>query len=78
MRRDKEAAIGSQDFETAASLRDAEVRLLADKARREKNWARGTEGRSSLAKDLARLSAELDRLRGMVRERGIEPGDDAA
>jgi ATP-dependent Clp protease ATP-binding subunit ClpC len=79
LRRDKEAAIESQDFETAATLRDEEVRLLADKARREKNWAGGTEGRSSsLAGDFARLSAEVDRLRSMLRERGIEPGDDAA
>src|SRR5215468_3970262 len=73
------AAIERQDFETAATLRDAEVRLLGDKARREKNWAGGTEGRGpSLAEDVARLGAELDRLRGMLRERGIEPGDDAA
>jgi len=78
LRRDKEAAIESQDFETAAAIRDAEARLLADKAGREKNWAGGTEGRSSLAEDFDRLRAELDRLRGMLRERGIEPGDDAA
>src|SRR5215469_18356257 len=78
LRRDKEAAIESQDFEAAAAIRDAEVRLLADKAGREKNWAGGTEGRSSLAEDFGRLKAELDRLRGMLRERGIEPGDDAA
>ena len=31
-----------------------------------------------LGEDLARLSAELDRLRSLLRERGIEPGDDAA
>jgi len=78
LRRDKEAAIESQDFETAAAIRDAEARLLADKAGREKNWAGGTEGRSCLAEDFDRLRAELDRLRGMLRERGIEPGDDAA
>jgi ATP-dependent Clp protease ATP-binding subunit ClpC len=78
LRRDKEAAIESQDFETAAALRDTEARLLADKAGREKNWVGGTEGRSSLAEDFGRLRAELDRLRGMLRERGIEPGDDAA
>ena len=78
LHRDKEAAVESQDFETAAAIRDAEARLLADKATREKNWAAGTEGRSSLAGDFDRLSAELDRLRSMLRERGIEPGDDAA
>jgi ATP-dependent Clp protease ATP-binding subunit ClpA len=78
LRRDKEAAIESQDFEAAAAIRDAEVRLLADKAGREKNWAGGTEGRSSLAEDFGRFKAELERLRSMLRERGIEPGDDAA
>ena len=78
LHRDKEAAIESQDFETAAAIRDAEVRLLADKAAREKNWAGGAEGRSSLAEDFDRLRAELDRLRSMLRERGIEPGDGAA
>ena len=78
LRRDKEAAIESQDFEAAAAIRDAEVRLLADKAGRAKNLAGNTEGRSSLAEDFDRLRAELDRLRSMVRERGTEPGDDAA
>jgi hypothetical protein len=78
LRRDKEAAIESQDFETAAAIRDAEVRLLADKAGKEKNWAGDSEGRSSLAEEFGRLRAELDRLRSMVRERDVEPGDDAA
>ena len=78
LHRDKEAAIESQDFEAAAAIRDAEVRLLADKAGREKNWAGGTEDRSSLAEDFGRLRAELDRIRSVLRERGIEPGDDAA
>jgi Clp amino terminal domain, pathogenicity island component/UvrB/uvrC motif len=78
LRRDKEAAIESQDFETAAAIRDAEARLLADKTGREKNWVGDTEGRSSLAEDLDRLRAELDRLRNTLRERGIEPGDAAA
>ena len=78
LRRDKEAAIESQDFEAAAAIRDAEVRLLADKAGRAKNLAGVTEGRSSLAEDFGRLRAELDRIRSVLRERGIEPGDDAA
>jgi len=75
LRREKEAAIDAQDFETAAALRDKEKRLLAGQASRDKSEAAGT---SSLAEDIARLSAELDRLRGMLRERGIEPGDGAA
>ena len=41
VRREKESAIDSQDFEKAASLRDDEKRLLAQKAEREKQWKSG-------------------------------------
>ncbi len=41
VRRDKESAIDAQDFEKAASLRDREKQLLADKARREREWKSG-------------------------------------
>ncbi|MEP6981661.1 MAG: ATP-dependent Clp protease ATP-binding subunit, partial [Nakamurella sp.] len=41
VRREKESAIDSQDFEKAASLRDSEKQLLARKAEREKAWKAG-------------------------------------
>jgi ATP-dependent Clp protease ATP-binding subunit ClpC len=41
VRRDKESAIDAQDFEKAASLRDKEKTLLAEKATREKEWKAG-------------------------------------
>jgi ATP-dependent Clp protease ATP-binding subunit ClpC len=41
VRREKESAIDSQDFEKAASLRDNEKQLLAAKAKREKEWKAG-------------------------------------
>src|SRR5688500_2335910 len=41
VRRDKESAIDAQDFEKAASLRDKEKNLLAEKAQREKEWKAG-------------------------------------
>src|ERR1043165_3853855 len=41
VRRDKESAIDSQDFEKAASLRDKEKQLLAAKAKREKEGKAG-------------------------------------
>ena len=41
VRRDKESAIDAQDFEKAASLRDREKTLLAEKAQREKEWKAG-------------------------------------
>jgi ATP-dependent Clp protease ATP-binding subunit ClpA len=78
VRRDKEAAIDAQDFETAAALRDKEKRLLDDKAQPEKGWAAGTGDRLSLAEDFERLSAELDRLRVIVRDHDIEPEPGAA
>jgi ATP-dependent Clp protease ATP-binding subunit ClpC len=41
VRRDKESAIDSQDFEKAAALRDSEKQLLARKSEREKAWKDG-------------------------------------
>ena len=40
-RKEKESAIDGQDFERAASLRDKEKNLIAEKADREKNWRDG-------------------------------------
>jgi ATP-dependent Clp protease ATP-binding subunit ClpA len=78
VRRDKEAAIDAQDFETAAALRDKEKRLLEEKTSKEKAWTGDSEDRPSLAQDFLQLSAELSRLRTVLREAGIEPGDGAA
>ncbi len=41
VRREKEYAIDAQDFEKAASLRDREKTLLAEKATREREWKAG-------------------------------------
>src|SRR5660397_71795 len=41
VRREKESAIDAQDFEKAAALRDREKQLLAEKAKREKEWKAG-------------------------------------
>ncbi len=41
VRREKESAIDAQDFERAASLRDKEKNLLAEKATREREWKAG-------------------------------------
>jgi ATP-dependent Clp protease ATP-binding subunit ClpC len=78
LRREKEAAIDRQDFETSVALRDQEKQLLAARAGREKEWAEDASGRMSLAQELDRVKAELERLRASLREHGIEPGDDAA
>ena len=78
LRRDKEAAIDSQDFETAAALRDREKRLLAEKDRKERGWVADSGDRPSLAEDFERLGAELDRLRAMLRDHGVDPETGAA
>ena len=74
VRRDKEAAIDVQNFEDAVRLRDRERELLAEKDEREKGWTAGP----ALADEVGRLSAEESRLRSMLRDHGIEPGDGAA
>ena len=71
VRRDKEAAIDSQDFESAAALRDKEKELLAARARREKEWAAATGDRPSLAAEFGRVNAELERLRAILRQHGL-------
>ena len=78
VRREKEAAIDRQDFEAAVALRDKEMQLLAARTAREKEWTEAAAGRPSLAGELGRVNAELDRLRAVLREHGIDPGDDSA
>jgi ATP-dependent Clp protease ATP-binding subunit ClpC len=55
-------------------LRDSERELLAGKQTREDEQVAGP----SLADETRRLRAELERLHAVLRERGIEPGDEAA
>jgi ATP-dependent Clp protease ATP-binding subunit ClpA len=78
VRREKESAIDAQDFETAAALRDKEKDLLATRASREKDWTAAAPDRLSLAGELGRVNAELQRLRAALRQHGIEPGNGAA
>jgi ATP-dependent Clp protease ATP-binding subunit ClpA len=78
VRREKEAAIDRQDFEAAATLRAQERQLLAAHAGREKEWTEAAADRMPLAQELSRVKAEMERLRAVLREHGIAPGDDAA
>jgi ATP-dependent Clp protease ATP-binding subunit ClpA len=77
VRREKEAAIDTQDFETAAALRDKEKELLAARASRENEWA-ATGDRPSLAAEFGRVNAELERLRAILRQHGLETDNGAA
>jgi ATP-dependent Clp protease ATP-binding subunit ClpA len=71
VRRDKESAIDSQDFENAAVLRDTEKQLVGERASLQEEWA-------ATHMDLPSLSTEVERLRELLRQHGIEPQDGAA
>jgi ATP-dependent Clp protease ATP-binding subunit ClpC len=75
-RREKEAAIDSQDFETAAALLAKEKELLAARVGREKDKA-VTGERPSLAAEVVRVNAELARLRAILRQHGLETDNGA-
>jgi hypothetical protein len=75
VRREKESAIDSQDFETAAALRDKEEGLLANRASRQQEWAASSADRLSLAEELGQVNAELERLRAILRQHGIESNE---
>ncbi len=77
-RRDKESAARAEDYETAAALRDQERRLLAEKASRQQGWAAAQLDLPSLAEGLHRLTGEVERLRRLLRQQGIEPKGGAA
>ena len=77
-RREKEAAIDREDFEVAVARRDEEKQGRAARAAREDEWTEADAGRLSLATEFARMNAELGRLRAILREHGIDPGDDPA
>jgi ATP-dependent Clp protease ATP-binding subunit ClpA len=78
VRCEKESAIDTQDFETAAALRDREKDLLAARTSREQEWTATTADRPSLAEQFSSVTAELERLRAILRQRDIEPGNGAA
>jgi ATP-dependent Clp protease ATP-binding subunit ClpA len=72
VRREKESAIDSQDFEAAAALRDKEKGLVDRRISRESEWAEAAADRLSLAAELSRVNAELKRLRDILRQHGLD------
>jgi ATP-dependent Clp protease ATP-binding subunit ClpC len=73
VRSEKVAAIDGQEYEQAASLRDRENHLLAEKEALQQDWQAAHPGLPVLAERCSELSEELDRLRALLREHGIEP-----
>ncbi len=72
VRRQKEAAFDAGDLDSASALRDREKQLLAGKLRLEQHLTVGVSGQAIIAEN-QRLHRELDRLRDLLRQHGIEP-----
>ncbi len=77
VRRQKEAAIDARDFEKAAALRDAEKQLMARMAKRETEWTAGVDLAAVIGEN-HRLHGEVERLRELLRQHGIEPNGGTA
>jgi Clp amino terminal domain, pathogenicity island component len=77
VRRQKEAAFDAGDLDSAAALRDRERQLLADKQRLENQMTAGAGAQAIIAEN-RRLHRDLDRLRDLLRQHGIEPDGGAA
>ena len=77
-RTEKEAAVDAQDFDRAASKRNQEKHLLASKAARQQQWAAEHPAQPNLAERYQQLADELERLRALLRQHGIDPQDKPA
>lgn len=77
VRRQGGTAIDAEDFDTAAALHHAEKQLLTRMAEREKEWAAGVDLAAVIAEN-HRLHDEVERLRGLLRQHGIEPNGGTA
>jgi Clp amino terminal domain, pathogenicity island component len=78
LRVERYAADDAEDYEQATSLLDREKELVAEKASRHREWAAAHPDLPSLAEKFPQLSEEIERLRALLREHGIEPGHGAA
>lgn len=78
VRRETVAAVDMQEFETATGLRGPETQRPAPRSARERRLERAAAGQLPLARELGRLYAELEKLRAILRQHGIDPGDDPA
>jgi prophage maintenance system killer protein len=72
VQRQKTAAFEAGDLDSTAALRAREKQLRAEKLRLEHQWAAGVDVRAVIAEN-QRVHRELDRLRDLLRQHGIEP-----
>jgi ATP-dependent Clp protease ATP-binding subunit ClpA len=77
VRQRKEAAFDAGDLDTAAALRDREKQLLAGKLRLEQQLTAGPSGPAIIAEN-QRLHRELEHLRALLRQHGIDPDNGTA
>jgi ATP-dependent Clp protease ATP-binding subunit ClpA len=75
VRREKESAVDARDYEQAAVRRNREKELLAARAARQKQWVAGHPALPLVAERVQQLADEIERLRALLREHGIDPQD---
>ncbi len=78
VRREKESAVDARDWEQAAALRNREKELLAAKAARQEQWAVGHPALPDMAERCQQLTDEIERLRALLRQHGIDPQEKPA
>jgi Clp amino terminal domain, pathogenicity island component/UvrB/uvrC motif len=78
VRLERHAAVGAQEYEQAAALRDREKELLAAKAARQEQWAARHPALPDLADRCQQLTDEVERLRALLLQYGIDPQDKTA
>ena len=72
-RSERRAAAASNDPELAASLREQEKELLAQRASRHQQWVAEHPDLPSLVEQVRQLSEEVEQLRALLREQGGNP-----
>jgi ATP-dependent Clp protease ATP-binding subunit ClpA len=77
VRRQKQHAIDAEDFDRAAALRDQEQQLLRRLTEREREWTAGVD-LEAVVQENQRLHGEVERLRELLRQHGIEPNGGTA
>jgi ATP-dependent Clp protease ATP-binding subunit ClpC len=78
VRGERNAAAEAGDDERAAELRDRERELLAGQAIRQEQWEAEHPSLPALAGQVQQLSDEIDRLRTLLRQHGIDPENKSA